>query len=102
MSADPIAVAAQMLATAMYCRAEADALRADSGSADAREAYARCNADHRYDVMAALTKLASRNCPREVADFGECVERKGSEEACEAEDLRALRCAAYRVLETES
>merc|ERR1712146_532742 len=100
-AADPVQEACRVLLCTRYCRKEAVRLARctrEGRRCEAEEAAFRtCSGMNGPNVVEALTRVASKNCPVEVTAFERCKEMRG-EAACQAEDVAALMCAARCVL----
>jgi hypothetical protein len=115
-----IGEACRILTTFKHCERQAVALRRcqaahqgstysffgihGSGSACAREeaAFETCSNERLEPVVSDLMKIASVKCPNQVAAFERCILTKGSDVACEQEDLRAMECGARHVVASAS
>ena len=103
---DPINPAAAILSTKLYCAKQALELQKCQraiGTAQTckREvdAFSTCSEAHVGMVVQQLVKIADKFCPNETAEVMRCRSIKPGD-ACEHEDLMALRCAARAVLES--
>ena len=103
---DPINPAAAILSTKLYCAKQALELqkcqRAGGTAQTCKrevDAFSTCSEAHVGMVVQQLVKIADKFCPNETAEVMRCRSIKPGD-ACEHEDLMALRCAARAVLES--